>query len=148
MRRQIPMLFFTPGLTLAFASVAVASDEPLTFSGAVVGSWTQSHTLHCEMNEREGKAEAALAGTVAGTRWTLTLSIGGYKGPGSYGGNEMPNVRVVLDDGSRNPNTWFSSERAGPAKLTVSADGKSGTVDGHLVGETGRPVTVKGAWKC
>jgi hypothetical protein len=133
---------------LLVTGAASRSDRPLVLNGAVIGSWTTTRTVKCVMNVRTGKAVATLVGTVNATAWTLSLSIDSYKGPGSYGGRETRDIRVALDDGSRNPNTYFSSGLGAPVTITVGRDGKSGTVEARLLSDTGRSVTVQGAWKC
>ncbi len=130
------------------ASARTSSGGGLVFSGAAVGSWSQTRAVQCDFSARGRRGRAALVGAVTGEAWTFSLDIGSYAGPGTYNAKDTRNIRAVLDNGSHNPNKFFTSAKAGSVLITVAANEKSGTVQAQLWSDTGQQVRISGSWMC
>ena len=152
MKHNLTIFIAALGLLAVLASIAASAETSagggLVFSGVVTGSWNQARAAQCELKARGGRARVALVGAVIGKAWTLSLDIGSYKGPGPYNAKDRWDIRAVLDDGSHNPNEFFTSAKVGSVLIKIGESEKSGTVEAELWSDTGRRVKVSGSWTC
>ena len=116
------------------------------FAGAIPGLMVITSLPQCGV--RGGNYGMKVIGTVGGTQYNFLIGILSYHGPGTYTSNLTVNLIKV--------GTFVSLNNDGrlPVTITVTNNGKAGTVSSDLVGivnpTSPQPATghVSGSWTC
>lgn len=118
----------------------------LTFSGSVAGSMSVNQFTACgPLTYQSQQAYSGNAsGTISGTTYNFIFVALAYNGPGTY---TFPKVVATLVKQGNTQKTWGIDPIAG-GSITINSDGKSGTLNLHLLDPTDitSKVSVTGTW--
>jgi len=129
------------GLTPVVGTKAVFN---ITLSGALQGPMTVTSMARCGTTPSGTEYDLYFSGTIGGTIYNFVGRIPSYKGPADYNTGQIS--VVFAQQPIATTSVWGNSGNA-PAKATINADMKSGTMDITLSGAS-NTVHIAGDWVC
>jgi hypothetical protein len=129
------------GLTPVVGTKAVFN---ITLSGALQGPMTVTSMARCGPTPSGSEYDLYFSGTIGGMIYNFVGRIPSYKGPADYNTGQIS--VVFAQQPLATTSVWGNSGNA-PAKATINADMKSGTMDIILSGAS-NTLHVSGNWVC
>ncbi len=129
------------GLTPVVGTKAVFN---ITLSGALQGPMTVTSMARCGPTASGTEYDLYFSGTIGGTIYNFVGRIPSYKGPTDYNTGQIS--VVFAQQPLATTSVWGNSGNA-PAKATINADMKSGTMDITLSGAS-NTLHISGDWVC
>jgi hypothetical protein len=116
----------------------------ITLSGALQGPMTVTSMARCGPSTSGTEYDLYFSGTIGGTIYNFVGRIPSYKGPADYNTGQIS--VVFAQQPLATTSVWGNSGNV-PAKATINADMKSGTMDITLSGAS-NTLHVSGNWVC
>ncbi len=116
----------------------------ITLSGALQGPMTVTSMARCGPTTSGTEYDLYFSGTSGGATYNFVARIPAYKGPADYNTGQIS--VVFAQQPIATAAVWGNSGNV-PAKATINADTKSGTLDITLTGAT-NTLHVSGDWVC
>ncbi|GAC1350337.1 MAG: hypothetical protein NVSMB27_31890 [Ktedonobacteraceae bacterium] len=129
------------GLTPVVGTKAVFN---ITLSGALQGPMTVTSMARCGPTPSGSEYDLYFSGTIGGRIYNFVGRIPSYKGPADYNTGQIS--VVFAQQPLATTSVWGNAGNA-PAKATINADMKSGTMDITLSGAS-NTLHVSGNWVC